>query len=161
MTSDLHQQLYRLNLGNVLLLYRLIACAIYERELKDPEIREFINRIRGRGDFSDAETLQATRRLLDRAHKGKLKGADDAYARILSLAVDIYLDPHSIDDEDDLPVIWCDTWLNIISMTMVKDFREVEAKMLQITIQFEGDLLSSIPLPTTTQQTILKSFSQS
>ena len=157
-TSDFYRQLYRLNLGNVVLLYGLVACAIYEKKLKDAEIRHFVEQVRAQGNFSGVEVLQMTRRLRDRAFKGKIKGTDDAYARLLSTAVSIYRG--TIDNEDDLPVIWCDTWLSLIMTTMVRDPKDVEARMLNAVIRFESHFLSASPLPNTIQQAILKGFSQ-
>lgn len=158
MIVDVYPRFSQVNLGNVLLLHGLVACALYERKLKDPEVAQLVEMVRRDGGFGSAETLHITRRLIKRAFQGKLNGADEAYSRLLSLTVSSYEGTMYADDEVDLPVMWCTTWLAQIAAVMVRDIQKINADMLEVVTQSEPDFLALEPLPRTVQQAILLRF---
>ncbi|UQN06546.1 hypothetical protein [Deinococcus sp. QL22] len=155
MAVEVFQRFSQMNLGNVLLLHGLVACALYDRKLKDPEVAHLVEMVRRDGRLGSPETLYLTRRLIKRAFRGKLKGADDAYSRLLSLALSSYEGTLYADDEVDLPVMWCTAWLAQIAAVMVRDVQEINACMLDLVTQFEADFLAVAPLPCSVQQAVL------
>jgi hypothetical protein len=155
MAVEVFQRFFQMNPGNVLLLHGLVACALYDRKLKDAEVAQLVERVRRDGRLGSPETLHITRRLSKRAFRGKLKGADEAYSRLLSLAVSSYEGTLDADDEVDLPLMWCTTWLAQIAAVMVRDLQEINACMLDLVTQFEAEFLAVAPLPYPVQQTVL------
>ncbi|MEF2280089.1 hypothetical protein V3W47_17490 [Deinococcus sp. YIM 134068] len=151
---DVYQELYKYNLSNVLMLHGLMACSIYNGRSNNIAIARALKKIRGAGWLGGDENLLLSRHLLQIAYEKRLREADDSFARIIFTAVGVYMD---VDYEDDkeLSVLWCSTWLEQIVVASKLSRAEVAFKMYKTITEYEDAFTSSDLLPNVTQREII------
>ncbi|ANE43031.1 hypothetical protein [Deinococcus puniceus] len=152
---DVYTQLYRLDPFNVMILQGLVGCAVYSHHHHDFELGQITKLVLTEGWIGSEATLNRSHRLIQRAFSGRLKGADDACARLISSAVDGYQRRSCDEGDEDLPIMWGIQWLEQIGMAAHKNRVEMNQNMLALIYEFESAIFADVPLARETQRAIL------
>ena len=146
----------KLNFYNWLIFEGLTGSIVHAQQAHDAEVKTVVEAVLLEGWIESEAILNTVSRLMKRAFASELKGADDAYARLLSTAVSGYRGVHfdEEDDEEGLASIWCGHWMTDLCEAAHRDPATLFQERYQVVTEFAEAFESVDLLPYLAQRSI-------